>query len=295
MKQADSFLLEAGDSSARFFSVGAECRSWRIGARDMLWPGDSSIWPAVAPLLFPVCGWSRNGQIKIDNTLYPMPVHGFAAQSLFEAEPMGRNAICFRLRAGPQTRSSYPFDFEFAVTYRLAPDALEVFLDVANVGAQIMPYACGLHPGFTWNHAAGAHRFVFAEDEPPHVPAIAPGGLFSARRRPVPMQGRKLDLEPSLFAAEALCFLETKSRLFAFEGPEGRLSIAASGFPHLVLWNRQDAPFLAIESWTGTGDPEGFDGDFCQRPSMIHLAPGARRTHGVTYRWEPLGRADASP
>ena len=124
---------------------------------------------------------------------------------------------------------------------------------------------------------------------------IAPGGLFSARQRPVPLEWRVLDLTPELFAAEALCFLDTHSRGFALEAPDGRLRIEAPDFPHLVLWNREGGAFLAIESWTGTGDREGFEGSFFERPSMIHLETGATRQHHVRYAWEPLGRAPASP
>jgi galactose mutarotase-like enzyme len=281
----DSFLLKAGDDVARFFARGAECRQWRVGDRDMLWPGDPAVWPAVAPVLFPTCGWSRDGAIRIGAATYPMPVHGFAAQSVFGAEQTGDDAIRFTLTDNTQTRAAYPFAFELSVTYRLAPGALAVEIAVVNRGATPMPYACGLHPGFVWGE--GAHRFVFAEAERAEVPLIAPGGLFSERRRPVPLQGRVLPLDKGLFAAEALCFIDARSRSFSLEGPHGALQIEAPDFPHLVLWNTKAAPFLAIESWTGTGDPEGFTGDFHERPSMIHLPPGESRAHRVSYRWLP--------
>ncbi|MDB5641758.1 MAG: aldose 1-epimerase [Hyphomicrobiales bacterium] len=285
VKPDDLFILKAGESIARFSAFGAECRAWRVGGRDMLWPGDLAIWASVAPVLFPTCGWSRDGCIRIDGVAHDMPVHGFAAQSAFEAEQTGDDAIVFRLGENSRTRAHYPFAFDLAVGYRLTPDALHVELAVANCGVTPMPYACGLHPGFVWGE--GVHRFVFAQDERPEVPVIAPGGLFSSRRRAVPLDGRVLALDKALFAQEALCFVDTSSRAFAFEGPDGTLAIEAPDFPHLVLWNSKAAPFLAIESWTGTGDPEDFQGDFRERPSMIHLPPGARRTHRVSYRWRP--------
>jgi galactose mutarotase-like enzyme len=285
MSRGDSFLLKAGESIARFSASGAECQAWRVGARAMLWAGDPAVWPAVAPVLFPTCGWSRAGAIRIGDTRYLMPVHGFAKSSTFDARQTGDDAILFTLTATPQTRAHYPFPFELTIAYRLTPDALQVEIAVTNGGDVPMPYACGLHPGFVWG--AGPHRFVFAQEERAEVPVIAPGGLFSTRRRPVPLDGRTLPLEKALFAHEALCFLDAGSRLFAFEAPDGTLFIEAPDFPHLVLWNSAAAPFLAIESWTGTGDPEGFEGDFRQRPSMIHLPCGERRVHRVSYRWRP--------
>jgi galactose mutarotase-like enzyme len=283
MSLDDSFTLQAGESIARFFASGAQCRQWRVGVRDMLWPGDPAIWPAIAPVLFPTCGWSRDGAIRIAGKSCPMPVHGFAAQSLFSAAQTSADEIRFTLSDSVETRAHYPFAFELSIAYRLAPDALHVEIAVANSGDGPMPYACGLHPGFVWGE--GAHRFVFAREERPEVPVIAPGGLFSDRRRPVPLDGRVLPLAKALFATEALCFVGARSRSFRFEGPDGTLDIDAPDFPHLVLWNSGAAPFLAIESWTGTGDQEDFAGDFHERPSMIHLAPGERRAHRVAYRW----------
>ena len=291
---ADSHVLRAGQARAFFSSLGGECRGWRVGARKMLWPGDEAIWPAVAPVLFPTCGWSRDGVIRVGAESYPMPVHGFAAQSLFASTRLGESAICFTLVDNEETRKHWPFAFALSITYTLVETALAVTCVIENRDTQVMPYAIGLHPGFALDWQAGAHRFVFETPERADVPVIAPGGLFSISRRPVPLNGRVLDLEPALFEAEALCFTDAKSRSFALEAPDGRLTIAAPDFPHLVLWNKQGGAYLAIESWTGTGDPEGFEGTLLERPSMIHLAPGASRSHHVRYSWEPLGRAMAS-
>jgi len=283
MSRDDSFTLKAGGSIARFSASGAECRAWRVGARDMLWTSDPAIWPAVAPVLFPTCGWSRDGAIRIGDTRYRMPVHGFAAQCTFDATQTGDDAILFTRSADAQTRAQYPFSFELAVGYRLTREALHVEIAVGNSGEIPMPYACGLHPGFVWGE--GPHRFVFAQAERAEVPVIAPGGLFSDRRRAVLLDGAVLALTKGLFAQEALCFVEARSRAFRFEGPDGVLEIDAPDFPHLVLWSTKGASFLAVESWTGTGDLEGFDDDFHARPSMIHLEPRAWRTHRVSYRW----------
>jgi galactose mutarotase-like enzyme len=291
----DSFELRAGEARALFCAQGAECRRWRIGAREMLWPGDSVIWPAVAPVLFPTCGWSRAGHIRIGEIFYPMPVHGFAAQSLFHAQQRDEQTLRFTLHADDSTRVHYPFPFSLSVTYRLEDQALGVTFEVMNRGGSAMPYAVGLHPGFALNWGQGPHCFVFGADERAEVPVIAAGGLVSDQRRPVPLKGRTLDLSPALLRVEALCFLDVQSRVFALAGPQGRLCIDAPDFPHLVLWNRQGAPYLAIESWTGTGDLEGFTGSFFERPSMIQLAAGESRIHHVRYAWEPLGRGQASP
>ena len=53
--------LNHGDARATIAVVGAEARSWRIAGRDLLWPGDPSIWSDISPILYPVVGWTRDG------------------------------------------------------------------------------------------------------------------------------------------------------------------------------------------------------------------------------------------
>jgi galactose mutarotase-like enzyme len=153
-----------------------------------------------------------------------------------------------------------------------------------------MSYAVGLHPGFRWPLAGSQaeHAIVFESPERPDVPVIAPGGLFSARRRPVPLAGKVLRLTPDLLAAEALCFLDISSRRLLYENGAGQgLRIALDNFPHVALWARPPAPFLAIEAWTGHGDPEDFEGDLFEKPSMTLLEPGTRAGHAARYEFLP--------
>lgn len=120
------------------------------------------------------------------------------------------------------------------------------------------------------------------------MPVIAPGGLFSARRRAVPLRdGRVLDLDDGLFAADALCFLDAASRRLRFENGSGAtITVEGEGFPHFALWSRPGAPFVSIESWTGHGDPEGFAGELAERPSMRLLAGGEVAHHRVAWHWQ---------
>lgn len=288
-RNQEDFEIKAGDSVARFSSLGAECLAWSVGSQRLTWQPDASVWPSVCPVLFPVCGWSRNGEILIDGQVYPMPVHGIAPSALFEPRRLSESEIGFRLEADDATRESYPFEFAFDVTYRLGPGDLTVTMKIENKGARPMPYACGLHPGFRWSAQPGSHWIEFEADEKPEVPQIAPGGLFSTRMRPVSLNGQRLSLSRDLFANEALCFLDTVSRRFRYKSPGGCLEVYAPDFPHLILWSRAPGEFLAIESWTGTGDPDGSPADFFERPSMIHLGGGESRQHRLMYSWTPAG------
>lgn len=197
-----------------------------------------------------------------------------------------------RLEADQATRALYPFDFRLDAVYALEEGALVWALEATNMGEEPMPYALGLHPGFRWPLAGSAqpHAFVFDQPERPEVPVIAPGGLFSAARRAIPLDGRRLELTPDLMALEALCFLDIASSSAVFDNGAGaRLRVDLEDFPHLALWARPPAPFLCIEAWTGHGDPVGFAGELAEKPSMRLLAPGAVARHAARFSLERDG------
>ena len=89
-----------------------------------------------------------------------------------------------------------------------------------------------------------------------------------------------LPLSESLFAEDALVFDQPRSRALRFEAEGGpTLDLHWEGFPYLGLWSKPDpAPgFLCIEPWEGHADPEGWIGEFSEKPGSFVLAPGATR------------------
>lgn len=278
--------IVAGDTRAKLALRGAELRSWRVGGRELMWQGDAASWPATSPVLFPVCGATRDGIIRVAGQSFPLGLHGFAARAMFAIASIDSDHVRFVLKDDVATRTHYPFGFALTVEYRVAPGRIDARLGIRNTGSGAMPYACGLHPGFRWPFGGGAptdYRVVFDELENPNVPVIAAGGLFSRRLREVPLSGRVLDLAPSLFAAEALCFLGAASRGLGFEGPDGAIRVETENFPHFVLWRKPPGEFLCIETWSGTGDPEDFAGDLFAKPSMRILTPGEEAVHAARF------------
>ena len=164
---------------------------------------------------------------------------------------------------------------------------LAIAIEVANPGAKAAPYACGLHPGFRWPlGAAGRDGALvrFDQAERPEVPRLAPGGLVKQTKRPIPLQGRDLKLTDELFAHDALCFLDCASRSLAFIDASGAsITMEYPGFPHAALWTRPGAPFLCLEAWTGYSDPDGFEGELSDKPSMRVLEPGGRARHEARF------------
>jgi galactose mutarotase-like enzyme len=282
--------LSHGAGSAEIALAGAEARAWRVGGRELLWPGDPTIWNQVSPILFPVVGWTRDGA-RVDGRQYALGLHGFAAAQTFVVETQSESAARLTLSDNAETRAVYPFAFRQTIDYRLGESALEIAIEVENKGPSPMPYACGLHPGFRWPFADGPREgceIQFETPERPQIPIVAPGGLISTGARSIPIEGSALKLSDELFAHDALCFIDPSSRWLRFVEPSGAaIELALGGFPHFALWMRPGAPFLCLEAWTGYSDPEGFAGELKEKPGMRILARDETARHSATYSFIP--------
>jgi galactose mutarotase-like enzyme len=287
----ETIEIASGDSRARISLCGAELKNWSVAGAELIWQGDEKFWAESAPILFPIVGWTRDG-VVVDDRRYPLGLHGFAREQQFALAEQEASRAVFRLVANPATRALYPFDFTLDVEYMLIENELNIIIHVMNEGKRLLPYACGLHPGFLWPlpGAGGRHVLRFDKNERAEVPVIAPGGLFSPKTRQIPLHGRELALSPQLFE-EALCFLDARSaglEFFARDasgGENSRLRMELENFPHIALWSRPGAAFLCLEAWTGYGDPENFDGDICAKPSMRLLKPGESARSAATFSW----------
>ncbi|HEY8162584.1 MAG TPA: aldose 1-epimerase family protein [Methylocystis sp.] len=285
----DAIILEAEGDTAEILPFGAELSAWRTEGVDMIWAKNPNIWDQTAPILFPVVGWTRDGKVTVEGKTYPLALHGFAWKKRFEIAERRADYLRLVLLDDAETHALYPFAFRFEVEFRLRKGALDNNLIVTNRDARPLPYACGLHPAFRWPLAGSTaeHAIIFETDEDPNVPIIGPGGLFSKPIRRTPLEGDRLPLEPQMFARDALCFLNIKSRGLAFDNGAGaRLKVTLDDFPHVGFWTLPPAPYLCIEPWTGHGDPEDFRGDLYEKPSMRILQPGETARHGASFAFE---------
>lgn len=279
--------LESGAARVTVSPRGAELQAWSVAGHDILWTPDRTVWDAVAPILFPVVGWTRGGSIKVDGRSYPLGLHGFAAKRHFAVEVKTPTSLSLVDCSDEHTRALYPFDYRLTIDFALGDETLSCTASVTNEGSRPMPYAIGFHPGFRWPLDRPA-TVTFDKAEEQSVPVITPDGLFARERRPVALEGRTLTVTRDLMAREALCFLGLRSAGLTYEtGGFGRLRIEHEDFPHVALWSRPPAPYLCIESWTGHGDPDDFEGELCDKPSMGLLPPGASARHAARYTFTP--------
>ncbi|VIO79315.1 aldose 1-epimerase family protein [Bradyrhizobium ivorense] len=284
---SDSHTLRGEGIAATILAQGAELSSLR-NAEDveLLWQAGAQ-WPRHAPVLFPIVGRLKGDVLHHRGKTYPMTQHGFARDRRFAWLEQGARACKLALTDDAETRTRYPFAFKLEVTYAVAGAALEVAFDVINTGDEMLPASLGGHPAFNWPLRAGlpkeAYTLTFANEEPAPVRRLK-DGLVRPQAEPSPVEGRTLALSERLFDDDAVILDQVASpsvRFAAMQGPA--IEMSWSGFRELGIWSKPGgAPFLCIEPWHGFASPAAFDGEFADKPGLMRIAPGARRS--LSYR-----------
>ena len=77
-------LTRPGGDAAQVKLFGAELHQWRARGVELIRELDEAVWDRTAPVLFPVVGWTRNGEVRVDGQSYPLALHGFAWRKKFE-------------------------------------------------------------------------------------------------------------------------------------------------------------------------------------------------------------------
>jgi galactose mutarotase-like enzyme len=282
-------MIEIGNGAltAAINPLGAELTSLRDAqGRELMTDADPAWWTGRAPLLFPIVGALDGGGYRLDGHEYALPQHGFARRREFALVEQAADRARFRLEDDAETRAVYPFAFALDATFTLAGATLAMEVTVTNRDSRDMPASFGFHPAFAWPLPGGGakedHRVVFERDEPASLNRIE-GGLIGAPDRDTPVEGDTLWLRDDLFSHDALGWAAPSSRALRYGGKTGpQLDIAFPHMPTLAIWTKPGARFLCVEPWQGHADPVGFTGEIWDKPGMLRLAPGERRSFAMT-------------
>jgi galactose mutarotase-like enzyme len=284
----DRHTMSNGTLSATVKADGAELCSLRDAAGvEMLWQAGPA-WPRHAPVLFPIVGRLKGDTLRHAGKTYRMTQHGFARDKRFAWLSRGTTTCRLVLHEDAETRAAYPFAFRLEITYALDDDCLEQSFTVTNPGREVLPASVGAHPALVWPLAEradkAAHVLEFAEPEPEAVARLT-DGLLRLDPEPTPIVGRTLALDPALFAADAVILPAPVSRSVRYAAPGApAIEVAWDGFRQLGIWSRAGGDFLCIEPWHGTASPVDFDGGFRDKPGLMLIAPGERRTLALRIR-----------
>jgi galactose mutarotase-like enzyme len=278
--------------SAAINPLGAELTHLRdADGAELMTNADPAFWPKHAPILFPAIGVTDGGVIRVDGREYPMPKHGFARDLPFTVVETTPTGATFALTDTPETRAHYPFAFRLEIAFRLDAATLAIEVQVINPADTPLLAQFGFHPAFAWplpyGESRADHRIVFARDEPGRLREITPAGLIAAETRDSPLAGRTLALADALFLDDALVWDPVASDAVTYGAATGpQLRIAFPDTPRLGIWTKPGAPFVCVEPWHGIADPEGFTGDYADKPGVFAVAPGAIKTIGMSVALE---------
>ena len=257
---------------------------------ELLWQA-GPVWPRHAPVLFPIVGRLKDDRLLHDGVGHRMTQHGFARDRRFTCLEHGPLDCRLSLADDHETRALYPFAFRFDIAYALEDNSLVVRYLLSNPGNDVLPASLGAHPAFRWPLADGipkdAHELEFDAEEPAPVRRLD-NGLLKPETFPSPVEGRRLRLNESLFAEDALILDHPASTSVRYTAPGAPvIEVSWAGFEQLGLWSKGGGDFLCIEPWYGFSSPVDFDGDFADKPGLLHIPPGQRRemSYRITVSW----------
>lgn len=284
----DTHTLRSDRLSATVKAHGAELCSLRDGTTEFIWQAGPE-WPRHAPLLFPIVGRLARDELRHRGKTCRMTQHGFARDSRFAWAERGERHCALVLEDNETTRALYPFPFRLTAIYTLDDAGLDLTLVIANTGKETLPASIGGHPAFNWPLQAGlakeSYALTFASAETSPIRRLD-GGLLRPATEPSPVKGTVLPLSEALFTEDAVIFDRIESDAVRYAASSGPwLKMSWRGFRELGVWSKPSgAPFLCIEPWRGYASPAGFDGEFSDKPGLMHIAAGAEEQ--LSYRIE---------
>jgi galactose mutarotase-like enzyme len=283
----DRHTLHSNGISATVKADGAELCSLRnADGQELLWQAGEA-WPRHSPLLFPIVGRLKNDELRHRGTSYRMTQHGVARDHRFEWLERQPDSCALVLSDNPATRSRYPFAFRLEVAYTVKDADLNVTFAVTNTGDEMLPASIGAHPAFNWPLLPGLDKQdyarTFSHDETAPIRRLEQG-LMLATPQPAPIDGKILPLSERLFDDDAVILDQPASNAVRFAADRGpSIEMSWDGFRELGIWSKPGGvPFLCIEPWHGFASPVDFDGEFSDKPGLMHIAPSA--THSLSYR-----------
>lgn len=283
--------LRSGTAEAVINSLGAELSSFKLLAtgNEYIWSGNAEFWTGRSPVLFPIIGAARGGEIRTGGNTYSIGNHGFARRSEFTLIEATDTQAVFQLSYNEQTLASYPYRFNLILTYILSGNTLEISYRVENNDEQEILFQLGTHPAFhcplDGQGTITDYVLEFSEHEQLERLFLSDAGLvISGKSETVLDNGQLLPLSHEMFFDGALVFRDVKSRTIALKSKlSGKsVTVTSKGFPDLGLWQPKNAPFVCIEPWQGIADGEDFTGELKDKTGIITLPQSSQFNSSLT-------------
>lgn len=272
--------ITSGENYAVLGLDGAMLNSLNKNNTEYLWQGDAKYWAGQAPVCFPITGVLPNGEMEAFGKRCTMKRHGVARINPFEVLEQHKNSVTFVQRSDENTKRDFPFDYELKIKYTINGDTVTNEYIVTNTGEDKLPFVIGGHPAFncplTKNEKFEDYKVVF--DKKITKPCLRPDhhtGLVNVFEKFDEMHGGDtLSLVHELFEEkDALIFENCEAKSATLIGKSGKgVKIEFQDMNNLLIWSAVgNAPFVALEPWTGLASCNDEDGLFEHKRGMTVL------------------------
>lgn len=272
--------ITSGENYAVLGLEGAMLNSLNKNNTEYLWQGDAKYWAGQAPVCFPITGVLPNGEMEAFGKRCTMKRHGVARINPFEVLEQHKNSVTFVQRSDENTKRDFPFDYELKIKYTINGDTVTNEYIVTNTGEDKLPFVIGGHPAFNCPLAKGEkfedYKVVF--DKNITKPCLRPNhhtGLVNVFEKFDEMHGGDtLSLVHELFEEkDALIFENCEAKSATLIGKSGKgVKIEFQDMNNLLIWSAVgNAPFVALEPWTGLASCNDEDGLFEHKRGMTVL------------------------
>lgn len=285
------FTITSGENSAVLGLQGAQLNSLKKDGREYLWQGNPDFWAGQAPVCFPITGVLPDGKAKAFGKECNMKRHGVARINPFDVFEQCKNSVTFIQKGSKETKKQFPFDYELKIKYTINGDTVTNEYIITNTGNEKLPFVIGGHPAFNCpvdsDEVFEDYRVIFDKNitEPCLRPDHHSGLVDTSKRFDVMQGGSVLNLEHRLFEEnDALIFEGCAAKSATLVGKNGRgIKIEFQDMRNLLIWSAVgNAPFVALEPWTGISSCLDEDGIFEHKRGMTVLEAGET----VSYKFK---------
>ncbi len=272
--------ITSKENSAVLNLNGAQLSSLKKNDTEYLWQADEKYWAGQAPVCFPIVGVLPDGKATAFGKDCFMKRHGVARIHPFEIFEQHKNSVTFIQKSSDDTRAQFPFDYELKIKYTIVGDTVTNEYIITNTGKDKLPFVIGGHPAFNCPLSEGEsfedYKVIF--DKPINEPCFRPDhetGLVDVEKTYDVMHGGDtLEMRHNLFEEnDALIFYNCKAKSATLAGKKGKgIKIDFQDMNNLLIWSAVgNAPFVALEPWTGVSNCSDEDDIFENKRGMTIL------------------------
>ena len=252
--------------------MGAQLHSLKLkeNGKEYVWQGNPEIWYGQAPVLFPIIGQLINDSYCYNGVQYTMPKHGLARKLLFKVKECEGAKAVFSLESDENTLKSYPFDFEYLVSFELKGKALVNTMTVVNKTKGEMYFSVGAHPAFNCNVG---DVIEFEKPETLATERIDKENLIIPEKFPLIENSKEIEITKEIFEPDALILSDIQSEKLTIKG-ENEIEFTFGKCPFLGIWAKPGAPYVCIEPWYGVNDGREVKKDISEKRGIQRLDEG---------------------